>query len=276
MTDRFLPANRVRPHPELSWHIYVAGGELLCAGNRIVHARPDRLRGLPVATHYLGEFAGQPCGVHLLSHPAPVPGFAWCGLRTLLGAVDEQMFALAGRALQVINWDRDHRFCGRCGSATEYSPGGERSRVCPSCQLAVYPRISPCVIMLVTRGEECLLARHTHHRHGLFTALAGFIEPGESAEQAVAREVREEVGIAVGQPDYVSSQAWPFPGQLMLGYRVPWEAGELVPDRQEIADARWFHYRRLPGEIPPPQTLSGQLIRGFAAAAGGKSAETER
>ncbi|SDK26080.1 NAD(+) diphosphatase [Microbulbifer yueqingensis] len=274
--DRFLPATRVRPHPQLSRHIVVARGELLCIGNHFVHTCLDFLTEQPIATHNLGELSGQPCGVHLLAEAGDFPGRAWRGLRSLLGAVNDEMFALAGRALQVVSWDCDHRFCGRCGRATEYSPAGERARICPSCELVVYPRISPCVIMLVTRGEECLLARHTHHRHGLFTALAGFIEPGESAEQAVAREVREEVGVSVGQPHYVGSQPWPFPGQLMLGYRVPWKGGDLSLDPGEIADARWFNYRELPGEIPPPQTLSGQLIRGFAAAASGNPSEMER
>nr|WP_255775838.1 NAD(+) diphosphatase [Microbulbifer sediminum] len=258
------------PQPVFSCHIYVSGGQLLCAGEVFVHDRLDVPAELVVASHYLGELSGQTCGVHLLSAAVDVPGCEWRGLRSLLGLVEEEMFFLAGRAMQVGNWDTDHRYCGRCGSATICSPRGERARICPSCQLSVYPRISPCVIMLVTRGEECLLARHSHHRHGLFTALAGFIEPGESAEQAVAREVNEEVGLVVGQPHYIGSQPWPFPGQLMLGYTVPWLAGGLKPDRVEIAEAHWFHYSDLPAEIPPPQTLSGQLIRGFVRAASGK------
>ncbi|MFI2810240.1 MULTISPECIES: NAD(+) diphosphatase [Microbulbifer] len=271
MNQSFVPAAQPGPQPQLSCHIVVAGGQLLCAGSSFVHAHLDLPADLLLASHYLGELSGQACGVHLLSARIDVPGSEWRGLRSLLGMVDEEMFYLAGRAMQVANWDSDHRYCGRCGSATTLSPGGERARVCPECQLSVYPRISPCVIMLVTRGEECLLARHSHHRHGLFTALAGFIEPGESAEQAVAREVHEEVGLRVGHPYYIGSQPWPFPGQLMLGYTVPWVAGELAPDLDEIAEAHWFHYRDLPAEIPPPQTLSGQLIRGFVSAANAKS-----
>lgn len=263
MSDLFIPAASVQPVPPFSRHILVAGGELLCRGDQFLHREPVPSDAV-VCSHFLGRLAGEPCGVHLLSRRLEVPGCEWRRLRSLLGAVDEVHFALAGRAVQVVDWDRDHRFCGRCGCETEYHPN-DRARVCPGCELAVYPRISPCVIMLVTRGEECLLARHARGRYSRYTALAGFIEPGENAEQALVREVREEVGLEVGQSRYVGSQSWPFPGQLMLGYLAHWRAGQVLPDRDEIAEADWFHYSELP-EIPPPQTLSGQLIRTFAAA----------
>ncbi|WP_250464045.1 NAD(+) diphosphatase [Microbulbifer litoralis] len=262
MSDLFVPAASAHPAPRFARHIVIADGQLLCRGDVFLHVQP--VAAPVVSSHYLGELAGESCGVHLLSHRVEVPGCEWCNLRSLLGRVDEIHFALAGRALQVVNWDRDHRFCGRCGRETEYH-ASDRARICPGCQLAVYPRISPCVIMLVTRGEECLLARHAHHRHSLYTALAGFIEPGENAEQALRREVQEEVGLEVGESRYIGSQSWPFPGQLMLGYLAQWRAGEVQPDGDEIAEADWYHYSELP-EIPPPQTLSGQLIRTFAAA----------
>ncbi|WP_323843948.1 NAD(+) diphosphatase [Microbulbifer magnicolonia] len=262
MSNFFVPAASARPLPAFARHILIAEGQLLCCGDHFLHDSDVLVADLICGSHYLGQLSGQPCGVHLLSRQVPVRGCEWRSLRSLLTSVDEQRFALAGRALQVVNWDSEHRFCGRCGSPTEFHPR-DRARVCPACQFAVYPRISPCVIMLVTRGEECLLARHTHHRHSMYTALAGFIEPGENAEQALAREVREEVGLEVGWPRYFGSQSWPFPGQLMLGYLAEVAGGALRPDREEIAEAGWFHYRALP-EIPPPQTLSGQLIRTFA------------
>ena len=269
MSDLFVPASTVRPSPAISRHIFIFGAQLLCRGDGFLHSSADSVAEAIIASHYLGELSGEACGVHLLSTQVSVGGCEWRGLRSLLGCVSEQQFALAGRAMQVITWDSDHRFCGRCGTATEYY-AGDRARQCPSCQLAVYPRISPCVIMLVTRGEECLLARHTHHRHRMYTALAGFIEPGENAEQALAREVREEVALEVGAVHYVGSQSWPFPGQLMLGYLAEWKSGDVDPDQEEIAEAGWFHYRNLP-EIPPPQTLSGQLIRTFAEIAVSRS-----
>ena len=269
MSDLFVPASTVRPVPVISRHIFISGAQLLCRGEDFLHFSADSVAGAIIASHYLGELGGQACGVHLLDAQVSVAGCEWRGLRSLLGSVSEQQFALAGRAMQIVTWDSDHRFCGRCGTLTEYY-AGDRARQCPSCKLAVYPRISPCVIMLVTRGEECLLARHTHHRHRMFTALAGFIEPGENAEQALAREVREEVALEVGAVHYVGSQSWPFPGQLMLGYLAEWRSGDVRPDLEEIAEAGWFHHRDLP-EIPPPQTLSGQLIRTFAETAASRA-----
>lgn len=264
MSDLFVPAASVRPLPSIAQHILVSGGKLLCRGGSFLHAGPGPAAEKVVCSHYLGKLGGITCGVHLLLGQPDMADGEWRSLRSLLGTVDELHFALAGRAVQVVDWDLDHRFCGRCGGETEYH-ASDRARVCTPCGLSLYPRISPCVIMLVTRGDECLLARHTHQRHSLYTALAGFIEPGENAEQALAREVREEVGLEVAASHYVGSQSWPFPGQLMLGYHAEWASGKVSPDRDEIAEAGWYHYRNLP-EIPPPQTLSGQLIRSFAAA----------
>lgn len=269
MSD-FSPAASVLPHPEFHWHIVVSHGEVLCGAQGPLH------RSLPVhevaaddalsSTHYLGEWAGKPCAVHYLPFRVALPGCDWRGLRTFLGTVSEPLFFLIGRAMQVVNWDLDHRYCGRCGRHTTYH-ARDRARVCSSCNFTVYPRISPCVIMLLVRGDECLLARHTHHRHALYTALAGFIEPGENAEQALAREAREEVGLEVGmgpqQLHYVGTQSWPFPGQLMIGYLAEVTGGTLRPDQEEIMEAHWFHKSQIPQAIPPAETLSGQLIRTF-------------
>lgn len=271
MSDIFVPAARVLPMPPLAQHILIAENRLLCCGDRFLHGDNPLSGDLVESSHYLGELQGRACGVHLISRQIEVPGFEWRNLRSLLSRVDDLHFALAGRALQVVDWDKNHRYCGRCGRATEYHPR-DRARVCRHCELTVYPRISPCVIMLVTRGEECLLARHARHRHGYYTALAGFIEPGENAEQALVREVREEVGLEVGKCHYIGSQSWPFPGQLMLGYFAEYAGGTLKPDPEEIAEASWFHYSALP-EIPPPQTLSGQLIRAFARSARGEGSD---
>lgn len=260
MTE-FVPPQKVWPVPDLHWHIVVSRGELLTSEEGFLHNR-NPVPSLTVATHYLGDWAGRPCAVHLLSDKAPLAGYMWRGLRAFLGVVSEAEFLLGGRALQVANWDLDHRFCGRCGRETDYHPR-DRARVCNRCEFTVYPRISPCVIMLVTRGEECLLARHTYHRHGLYTALAGFMEPGESAEQALAREVKEEVGLEVGEVRYVGSQPWPFPGQLMIGFHAEARAGALRLEEEEIAEARWFHRTAIPEAIPASETLSGQLIRTF-------------
>lgn len=265
MTE-FHPAGKLWPLPAFQRHILICAGEILCSTEGVLLSEgvltpPFDLSQIALS-HYLGDWEGKACGVHYLVRQVAVPGCEWRGLRSLLGAVSETEFALAGRAMQVVNWDRDHRFCGRCGAETEYHPR-DRARVCHHCEFAVYPRISPCVIMLVTRGDECLLAQHALHRHRMYTALAGFIEPGENAEQALAREVREEVGLEVGAVEYVGSQSWPFPGQLMIGFLAEVSGGELRPDPSEIREAHWFRRDQLPDATPPRQTLSGQLIRTF-------------
>lgn len=179
-----------------------------------------------------------------------------------LGLEDEMLFALLSRGLQLLNWRRNHQYCGRCGATTVISDA-EYAMRCSSCELSFYPKIMPCVMALVTRGDEMLLARHARRGTSIYTALAGFIEAGESVEQAIQREVFEEVGVKTGEISYFSSQAWPFPGQLMLGFYAEYLEGEIQPEEGEIEDAQWFSPDSLP-EIPAPFTLSGQLIRSFS------------
>ena len=182
-------------------------------------------------------------------------------LYDLLGRVDDPLFALAGRAYQLLSWERDHRYCGRCGDAMTLN-GDEKAMRCGRCETTIYPRISPCIIVLVTRGEYLLLARHTRYRRPMYSTLAGFIEAGENAEQCLHREVREEVSIDVGDVQYFHSQSWPFPGQLMLGYFASYSGGEIRCDPREIAEADWYHYANLP-PVPPATSIAGQLIRHY-------------
>lgn len=191
----------------------------------------------------------------------PPKDYSWLGLRELLGQVSEPDFHLAGRALQLSHWLNDHQFCGRCGQPTRIDYAEPR-RVCSSCDFSVYPRISPCVIGLVTKGDYCLLANGSRHRQGLFSTLAGFIEAGETAEQAFAREVHEEVGISIRNIRYFGSQPWPFPGQLMLGFKADYASGDIVLCEQEIIAADWFRFDDLP-MTPSPHTIAGQLIINF-------------
>ena len=185
----------------------------------------------------------------------------WIPLRALLGCLAEAEFQLCGRAVQLRRWYLDHRFCGRCGAQTEVDEV-ERCRTCHHCSLQTYPRLSPCVIGLIVRGNECLLARGTKHPEGMFSTLAGFIEPGETAEQAFVRETMEEVGLVVSNLRYVGSQPWPFPSQLMLGFVADYVSGEICVDDNEIVEAAWFHYDQLP-RIPPQSTIAGEIIRNF-------------
>ncbi|HEY7883760.1 MAG TPA: NAD(+) diphosphatase [Cellvibrionaceae bacterium] len=223
----------------------------LLAGEPVVHS-------LPVVAHR---------HIALLSHSHTVMNGQWCGLRELLNVVDEEYFALLGRAMQLAHWAETLRYCGRCGSAlpapaADRLASGEYVKNCSNCDYRAYPIISPCVIVLVTRGEQCLLAHHRRSGTNMYTALAGFIEPGESAEQTLRREVSEEVGIHLGTLYYMGSQSWPFPAQLMLGFYAQYQSGDIVPDNDEIVAAQWFDYHNLP-EIPPVGTISRRLIDGF-------------
>jgi NAD+ diphosphatase len=180
-------------------------------------------------------------------------------LRMLWGSVDEPTWMVAGRAVQLVEWQRTHRFCGRCGIATEEAPG-ERARRCPSCGLLAYPRLAPAVIMLVERDDgRALLARNAMFPPGIFSCLSGFVEPGETLEHAVSREVLEEVGLEVGDVDFRGSQPWPFPHQLMVGFGAHYRSGEITVDEREIAEAAWFTRDEAP-VFPTNMSIAGRLI----------------
>ena len=210
--------------------------------------------------HYLGRWEGRAC--YALRATGSVPeGFALAGLRAWLGRVEPDFFSLAGRAKQIVEWHRDHRHCGRCGAPNQDHPT-DRAKLCPSCGLTTYPRLSPSIIVLVRRGEEMLLARNAAWPSSMFSTLAGFVEPGESIEQTVHREVGEEVGLAVENLRYLGSQSWPFPNSLMLGFHADYRAGEIVCRDGEIAEARWFHFSQLPN-VPGGTAISRWLIDAF-------------
>lgn len=183
-------------------------------------------------------------------------------LRSILFFSDQEKFLLAGRASQLVDWYRNHRYCGTCGNRTVHHER-ERTLVCEKCSLHFFPRISPCVIMLVTRGDKMLLAKSSRHKADFYSCLAGFIEIGETPEQTVQREVREEVALKVRNIRYISSQSWPFPSQLMLGYLAEYESGEIVPEPSEIADARWFDIDSLPNVPSDKISVAGKLIQTF-------------
>ena len=184
--------------------------------------------------------------------------------RAIAGQVDAQEGILISRALQLVTWQKQHRYCGQCGRLNSEHPH-DQALVCEPCHLTHYPKISPCIMCLITRGDSCLLAHHQRHPDGLYSTLAGFVEAGENLEQTLHREVFEEVGLTVKALRYFSSQSWPFPHQLMVGYFAEYDRGEIQVDQCEIEDARWFHYTNLP-QIPVDTTLSGQLIRAFVEA----------
>lgn len=217
---------------------------------------------------FIGTLGGEPCFAVGADGDVPPPeGFTWEALRPLFMRYDEAHITAVSRASQLVEWERDHRFCGRCATATEPLPS-QHARRCPNCGHTVYPRISPVMMALVKRGSELLLARGPHFAPGMFSALAGFVEAGESVEETVRREVREEVGIEVTNLRYFGSQSWPFPHSLMLAYVCDYAGGEITPQAGEIEAAGWFDVASLP-TIPMPFSIAGQMIRAVVAELGG-------
>ncbi|WP_459616897.1 NAD(+) diphosphatase [Bordetella sp. 2513F-2] len=190
---------------------------------------------------------------------APPPGYTFRKLRTLLSELGEHG-ALAGRAFQIAEWARTHRYCGACGTPMRHAET-ELCLRCPSCGLSSYPRISPAMMVLVRRGDHILLARHARYATARYTALAGFVEAGESIEQTVHREVEEEVGLRVRDLRYFGSQPWPFPHSLMIAFTAEYAGGELRLQQDEIADARWFGPGDTLPDVPSEETIAGRLIR---------------
>ncbi len=248
-----------------AWFFIKLHGGFLCVSEQGV-PRPvtgDELRWMDLEAsfeHYLGEHRGRSIYVMQAAGAAP-EGYAVAGLRDWLGRVEQSVFYLAGRAHQIIDWHNEHQYCGRCGTAMIDHPR-DRARQCPSCDLINYPKLAPSIIVLITRGEQMLLARNANWPTNMFSTLAGFVEPGESIEQTVHREVLEEVGLRVGNLRYFGSQSWPFPNSLMLGFHAQYQSGEISCQDEEIAEARWFDVNDLPN-VPPRSAISRWLIDEF-------------
>ena len=208
---------------------------------------------------YVGQSGESSVYVADVSMSSPVEGFEIVGLRDALLMMEAAPAALLSTGFQVLQWWHDHQYCGRCGSMTALHPR-ERARWCENCSIPWYPRLAPCVIVVIRRDDRLLLARSSRIKRHFFSLIAGFVEPGESIEAAVAREVKEETGLDVTGIRYQHSQPWPFPHQLMLGFFADYAGGELVLQEDELAEADWFRPGELP-PVPPKTTISGQLIR---------------
>jgi NAD+ diphosphatase len=226
--------------------------------------------GIDGTRFYLGRLQGVDClALRVASDASEASGWQWRSLRSLFLQIPDALLAVAGRAFQIVEWDRSHQFCGRCGAPTR-NKSGERSKECTACGHIVYPRVSPAMMVLVTRGRELLLARANRFPAAMFSALAGFVEPGESIEDCIHREVREEVGVEVDRLRYFASQSWPFPHSLMIAFNAEYLSGEARPCDAEIADVKWFAIDALP-QLPGPVSISRQLIDATVARPGGSA-----
>ena len=213
--------------------------------------------------HFLGYLDSKPCFVSCLEDSSPISdGMILSPLRSLLGRIPDSIFNIFSRSLQIDNWYVSNQFCGGCGKGIK-AHETERAMICECKNKLIYPTISPCIIVLVTNGEELLLAHNKNFPGEFYSTLAGFIEPGESAESAIEREVFEEVSVRVKNITYYGSQSWPFPSQLMLGYHAEYDKGLISPDGEEIDKADWFNYKELP-QVPTGNiSISGKLIESY-------------
>ena len=267
-------ASPVALNTEKKWIVAVVGRDILLADDAGIAKDPiidsdatDTLRFFCQRKISLGQWLARDCEVwELMPEVAATEGFTVISLRDVLMVAGEEIFALACRAVQLLDWQDTHRFCGRCGEPNK-SSDKEHALTCDGCDINNYPRISPCVIVLVTRGDHCLLARNHSWPVNRFSAVAGYLEAGESAEQALHREVFEEVGVEIDNIRYIGSQSWPYPGQLMLGFIANAVTDEITVDGIEIAEAGWFRYDQLPGPTAPIGIIAGRLVQQYVAEA---------
>ncbi|MGM0443107.1 MAG: NAD(+) diphosphatase [Fibrobacterota bacterium] len=256
---RVTPPETTTP---VRWYIF-QNRDILCSSQVYLagKAAAAPVEILPYTAEYLGLAAGAHCFCAEAEPHSDLPeDVRRENFRALYRHLSYGQYRLAGYAFQVKEWARNHQYCGRCGRKTDRIDG-ERARTCRACDLRFYPRISPAIIVAVTRKDSLLLAHNARFRPNLYSLIAGFVEPGEEPEEAVAREIAEEVGISVTNIRYVCSQSHPFPDSLMLGFTAEYAAGELRPDQDEITRAGWFSSEDLKDiELPPKAAVARTLI----------------
>lgn len=216
-----------------------------------------------IAEQGIGYLNGEPVYVYELAEPVVVPELEWHGMRNFMMLGELALFRLLSFASQIGTWIREHRFCGSCGRPMQQAVG-HRMMQCGPCRVQQYPRLSPSMIVVVSHGDEIVLARSPRFVPGIYSALAGYVEPNETVEQCVAREVYEEVRLEIKNIRYIASQNWPFPHALMLGYHAEYKSGEIIPQPEEIEDAQWFNIHDLP-PLPAEHSIARYLIDLYVA-----------
>ncbi len=243
--------------------LYFRGGEVWVDPREgPLHAPPEKLALSAGRAIYLGTLDGRPCFATEVT-AGDLPDASFVSLRAALMALGADHLAVLSAAAQLLHFEQTHRFCGRCGGPL-VETAGDRAKRCPACAVDHYPRIAPAAIVLVHDDESRLLLTHVGNRP-FWALVAGFLEAGETLEECAAREVREETGVAIDEVRYFGSQPWPFPSQVMVGFTARHAGGEIVVDRKELDEARWFPAGALPA-IPPPLSIARRMIDAYVAA----------
>lgn len=271
-TPRITPPTE--PVAAALWFIF-RGSDVLVADMGETAVIPQTHHKLPLLRqHYLGHLDETATPIHcfaaeVAAETPPPAGMHFVGLRQLFMRLPMNHLWLAGRAVQIIDWDRTHQFCSRCATPNEIL-GHERAKKCPNCGLITYPRLSPAIIVRVDRlidgVPHVLLARNGRWQSNFYSVLAGFVEPGETLEDCVHREVFEEVGLHLKNVRYFGSQPWPFPNSLMVGFTAEYASGDITLEEAEIADAQWFTANSLPN-LPSSMSIARRLVDAFVAEA---------
>jgi NAD+ diphosphatase len=252
-----------------SWWFIFSGHKLLIkpSGDNSTIPLVEKAEDLGVAIGlplYLGTLGKNPCYAAAFEDNCEIPaGFVFEDLRALFSRIDDASYEAALTAIHLLEWDRNSQFCGKCRCALK-SRADMRAKECAQCGRLEFPRLSPAIIVLVEKGDTLLLARSARFTAEFYSVLAGFVEPGESLEAAVHREVKEEAGITVKNIRYFGSQPWPFPDSLMIGFTAQYESGEIETDGEEIVEAGWYRADNLP-QIPGKLSIARQLIDWFVA-----------
>lgn len=254
------------PH-DACWFLF-QNDEMLCRAELEQDALPSTQeveKLLPGATEILpiGTLDGKACFAASLRSVLPPAGFSFDKIRPLHSRIASSQYEFSLRAYHLLNWRLNHRYCGRCGSPFALA-ANELAVHCQACGNLVFPRISPAIIVAIEKDDQLLLARSNRFTTGMYSVLAGFVEPGETFEQCLKREVREEVGIAVHKLQYIASQPWPFPDSLMVGFSAQWESGDINIDGVEIVDAGWYTVDTFP-LLPGKDSIARKLIDRFVA-----------
>ena len=249
------------------WFVFNSDKLLIKTQNNLPHNHLPFLKDLkelnltPIRKIYLGILKDSPCYVAEVKESLAPQGMSFGELKSLYSVLDEDIYLLAGKAIQILNWDKNHQFCGQCGTSTE-TMDHEMAKICPECGFFSYPRLSPAVITAIVKDDKLLMAKHTYGLTDRYGLVAGFVEAGETLEEAVQREITEEVGLQVKNIKYYGSQSWPYPNSLMIGFTAEYESGQIHVDGKEIADAKWFKSSEI-DKRPSKISISGELIDWF-------------